>query len=98
MGWININVSHKHPINTVLSYTVRKIWRDLMDFRDSNDFSLFFLFFSASVIVFGTVLFVAGFVVSAAFTGLFFMLWSTKRECRLLDLQGRVNDLEAQAE
>lgn len=69
-----------------------------MDFRDSNDFSLFFLFFSASVIVFGTVLFVAGFVVSAAFTGLFFMLWSTKRECRLLDLQGRVNDLEAQAE
>lgn len=55
-------------------------------------------FFSPSVIVFGTLLFVADFVVSAAFTGLFFMLWSTKRECRLLDLQGRVNDLEAQAE
>lgn len=41
MRWININVSHKHPINTVLSYTVRKIWQDLTDFWDSNDFSLF---------------------------------------------------------
>ena len=96
MRWININVSHQHPINTVLSYIIWKIWWDLTDFRVSNDFSLFF--FLASVIVFGTVMFLAGFIVSAAFASLFFMLWSAKREHRLLDLQGRVNDLEAQAE
>ena len=96
MRWITINVSHQHPINTVLSYIVWKIWWDLTDFWVSNDFFLFF--FLASVIIFGTVMFLAGFNVSAAFASLFFRLWSAKREHRLLDLQGRVNNLEAQAE
>ena len=44
MRWININVSHQHPINTVLSYIIWKIWWDLTDFRVSNDFFLFFFF------------------------------------------------------
>ena len=43
-------------------------------------------------------MFLAGFIESVAFASLFFMLWSAKWEHRLLDLQGRVNDLEAQAE
>ena len=43
-------------------------------------------------------MFVAGSLVSAAFAGLHFMLWLSKQECRLSELQGRVNDLEAQQE
>lgn len=50
------------------------------------------------MIVFGTLMFVAGSFVSGAFAGLHFILWSRKREHRLSELQGRVNDLEAQQE
>ena len=60
---------------------------------------LFFpFFFAVSVIVFGTLMFVAGSLVSGAFAGLHFMLWSRKRERRLSELQVRVNDLESQQE
>ena len=75
-----------HPINTVLSYTNWKNWlRDVTDFRDANDF--FSFFFAVSVIVFGTLMFVAGSLVSGAFAGLHFMLWSKKQERRLSELE-----------
>ena len=41
------------------------MWRDMTDFRDANDY--FFFFFAVSVIVFGTLMFVAGSFVSGAF-------------------------------
>lgn len=50
------------------------------------------------MIVFGTLMFVAGSLVSGAFAGLHFILWSRKGERHLSELQGRVNDLEAQQE
>ena len=50
------------------------------------------------MIGFGALMFVAGSLVSGAFAGLLFMLWSRKRERRLSELQGRVNNLEAQQE
>lgn len=41
-------------------------------------------------------MFVAGFVLSAAFACLLSMLCGRKRECRLSQLQRRLNDLQAQ--
>ena len=64
----------------------------MTDFRDVNDF---IFFFGVLVIVFGTLMFVAGSLVSGAFAGLHFMLWSWKRERHLSELQGKVNNLEA---
>jgi len=43
-------------------------------------------------------MFVAGSLVAGAFAGLLFMLWSRKRERYLSELQGRLNNLEAQQE
>ena len=60
--------------------------------------TLFPFFFAVSMIVFDTLMFVAGSLVSGAFAGLHFMLWSKKRERRLSELQVRLNDLEAQQE